>query len=100
MALIWSKKSTGLPIEIESAHTLDHKHPASYLSRCTLDIDIYRNQPNVRRHEKVPNTEGVIGSKISVVVEGNWSTYRSHIMHYFQQLAIITPYAQFEVTYR
>jgi DNA topoisomerase VI subunit B len=100
MALIWSKKSTGLPIEIETAHTLDATRPAANISHCTLDIDIHANEPSVRKHEKTPNTERFVGSKIGVVVEGNWSTYRSHILNYLQQLAIITPYAQFDLTYR
>ena len=48
MALIWSKKSTGLPIEIQSAHSTDAGRTPAHVSRCILDIDIYRNQPQVR----------------------------------------------------
>lgn len=100
MALIWSKKSTGLPIEVRSAHSLEENHPAAYISHCVLDIDIYRNQPFVKLHEKVANIKGWRGTRIDVVVEGNWSTYKTHIMTYFQQLAIITPYAHMEFTFR
>ncbi len=46
------------------------------------------------------NEEKWRGTRIDVVVEGNWSTYKSYLMHYFQQLAIITPYAQMEFTFR
>lgn len=48
----------------------------------------------MKLHEKVANEEKWRGTRIDVVVEGNWTTYKTHIMHYFQQLAIITPYAQ------
>jgi DNA topoisomerase VI subunit B len=100
MALIWSKKSTGMPIEIESAHSTDKARVPSQRSHCVLDIDIYRNEPQVRVHRHLPNADGWRGSKITVVVEGNWTTYKSHTMHYFQQLAIITPYAELDVTFR
>ncbi len=100
MALIWSKKSTGLPIEIRSAHSTDAGRTPSYVSRCILDIDIYRNEPAVKLHEKIPNEKQWRGSRIDVVVEGNWTTYKTHIMNYFQQLAIITPYAQMDFTFR
>jgi DNA topoisomerase VI B subunit len=100
MALIWSKKSTGLPIEIRSAHSTDPGRSPSYVSRCILDIDIYRNEPSVKLHEKVANEKQWRGTRIDVVVEGNWTTYKSYIMNYFQQLAIITPYAQMDFTFR
>ena len=100
MALIWSKKSTGLPIEVRSAHSTEASRAPSYVSRCILDIDIYRNEPAVKLHEKVANLQQWRGTRIDVVVEGNWSTYKTHIMTYFQQLAIITPYAQMDFTFR
>ena len=100
MALIWSKKSTGMPIEIMSAKSLDVSKPPSFISKCVLDIDIYQNKPHIIEHTKEANTEKWRGSKIVVVVGGNWTTYRSKILHYFQQLAIITPYAQFDFAYQ
>ncbi|XP_043691416.1 DNA topoisomerase 6 subunit B isoform X2 [Telopea speciosissima] len=90
MALIWSKMSTGLPIEISSS-----MRGQSYTSFCRLDIDIHRNVPHIFLHEKKENTEGWHGAEIQVVIEGNWSTYRSKILHYMRQMAVITPYAQF-----
>ncbi|GMH10304.1 hypothetical protein Nepgr_012145 [Nepenthes gracilis] len=90
MALIWSKMSTGLPIEISSA-----MNGQSYLSFCRLDIDIHRNIPHVHLHEKRDNKDHWHGAEIQVVIEGNWTTYRSKILHYMRQMAVITPYAQF-----
>ncbi|XP_042481245.1 DNA topoisomerase 6 subunit B [Macadamia integrifolia] len=90
MALIWSKMSTGLPIEISSS-----MRGQSYTSFCRLDIDIHRNVPHIHLHEKKENKEGWHGAEIQVVIEGNWSTYRSKILHYMRQMAVITPYAQF-----
>lgn len=90
MALIWSKMSTGLPIEISSSMKAQ-----SYISFCRLDIDIHRNIPHIHLHEKRNNDDWWHGAEIQVVIEGNWTTYRSKILHYMRQMAVITPYAQF-----
>lgn len=44
-ALIWSKMSTGLPIEISSSMKAQ-----SYISFCRLDIDIHRYDSNLGIH--------------------------------------------------
>ncbi|CAH9094688.1 unnamed protein product [Cuscuta europaea] len=90
MALIWSKMSTGLPIEIMSS-----MKGQSYTSFCRLDIDIHRNVPHIHVHEKRENKEKWHGADIQIVIEGNWTNYRSKILHYMRQMAVITPYAQF-----
>ncbi|KAH9741021.1 DNA topoisomerase 6 subunit B [Citrus sinensis] len=90
MALIWSKMSTGLPIEISSS-----MRSHNFISFCKLDIDIHRNIPHVHLHEKRENKDRWHGAEIQVVIEGNWTTYRSKILHYMRQMAVITPYAQF-----
>ncbi|CAA2965583.1 DNA topoisomerase 6 subunit B isoform X1 [Olea europaea subsp. europaea] len=90
MALIWSKMSTGLPIEISSS-----MKSQNYTSFCRLDIDIHRNVPHIHVHEKRENKERWHGAEIQIVIEGNWTSYRSKILHYMRQMAVITPYAQF-----
>lgn len=90
MALIWSKMSTGLPIEISSS-----MKGQNYTSFCRLDIDINRNIPHIHVQEKRDNKDLWHGAEIQVVIEGNWTTYRSKILHYMRQMAVITPYAQF-----
>ena len=51
MALIWSKMSTGFPIEIRS-----RQRNSPNESFCKLDIDIYKNRPNVHLHEQNPTS--------------------------------------------
>lgn len=41
-----------------------------------------------------------VGAEVSVVIEGSWSKYRSKILRYFKQLAVITPYAQFQLDFK
>ncbi|KAL0223949.1 hypothetical protein P9112_003339 [Eukaryota sp. TZLM1-RC] len=93
MALIWSKMSTGLPITIETAKQ------GRDITRCVLDIDIKKNQPNVQEHVRKSNLTGWRGTKISVVIEGAWVQYRARVVNYMRQLAIITPHAQFSLQY-
>ncbi|KAB1227835.1 DNA topoisomerase 6 subunit B [Morella rubra] len=83
MALIWSKMSTGLPIEISSS-----MKGQNYTSFCRLDIDIHRNIPHIHVHEKRDIKDRWHGAEIQVVIEGNWTTYRSKIMHYMRQMAV------------
>mmetsp|Transcript_23092 Transcript_23092/g.64022 ORF Transcript_23092/g.64022 Transcript_23092/m.64022 type:complete len:724 (-) Transcript_23092:3965-6136(-) len=112
MALIWSKKSTGVPIKVTTAHLLLPKskskannidtsslEPPKTVSTCVLDIDITKNCPNIIEHSQRKNDEGWMGTELELLIAGNWTTYRSRIVSYLQQLAIITPYAQLELVY-
>jgi len=99
MALIWSKKSTGVPIKIKTAHMKNTSDPPPYVSKCILDIDIYKNEPKIIEHEKYANKELFVGTEVEVLIAGNWTTYKSRIVQYLQQLAIITPYAKLEMRY-
>eukprot|EP01137_Pigoraptor_chileana_P015407 Opistho-2@71290 len=95
MALIWSKMSTGRPIEVRSATS-----ETSQISRCVLDIDIYKNQPHIIAHDKEPNASGFRGTEISVIIEGSWTSYRAKILQYMRQMAVITPYAEFQFRFQ
>lgn len=90
MALIWSKMSTGLPIEVYSA-----KVGSSSKSYYKLDLDIRRNQPNIHASKLLNNPTRWHGSELSVVIAGHWQYYRAKILKYLQQIAVITPYARF-----
>lgn len=94
MALIWSKMSTGLPIEITSA-----RRNSSTKSYYKLDIDIRRNQPNVHASKLLDNPDGWHGAELSVIISGHWQYYRSKVLKYLQQIAVITPYAFFRFQY-
>ncbi len=68
------------------------------MSSYTLDLDLRSNAPHVHRAEKLPNAEHWHGTEISVMIRGAWSAYKSKIIKYLRQLAIITPYA--DVSFR
>ena len=101
MALIWSKKSSGQPIRIITAHRPEGGAPPNHYSTCLLDIDIYKNEPKILEHKLIPNNpeDPVVGTIVEVLIAGNWTTYKSRIVQYLQQLAVITPYSKLELTY-
>lgn len=94
MALLWSKMSTGLPVTVRTA-----RKKQDFISVFTLDIDILKNEPNIHKEEKLPNPDHWHGAELSVTIEGNWSTYGFQILKYLRQLAVITPYADFQFKY-
>eukprot|EP00962_Isochrysis_galbana_P058919 scaffold32275_cov51-Isochrysis_galbana.AAC.1 len=53
MALIWSKQSTGMPVQVRSSTAASNP-----LSVCVLDIDIQKNEPRVKLHEQVRQGRG------------------------------------------
>ena len=95
MALIWSKMSTGLPIEIYSA-----RQGSSTRSYYKLDIDIQKNEPNIHVVKLLDNPDKWRGAELSVTIAGNWQYYRPKVLKYLQQIAVITPYAKFSFHYR
>ena len=110
MALIWSKKSTGIPITVISSHiersdegikSKDGSYltPGKYISNCVLDLDIYKNEPRVITHTKTLNHDKFIGTSMFLVISGNWTYYKSRVTTYLHQLAIITPYAKLSLQY-
>ena len=45
------------------------------------------------------NVEKWRGLEICVTIAGTWSNYRSRVLQYFQQLAVITPYAELKLQF-
>jgi len=99
MALIWSKKSSGLPIEVRTAHALSSDARPSAVVEMVLDIDIYKNLPKIISSRRRSNHDNWRGTEITLTIAGNFSSYRTRILQYFQQLAVITPYADLDVDF-
>jgi DNA topoisomerase VI subunit B len=74
MALVWSKKSTGLPIEVFSS-----ANSSGLISYYKLDLNVQSNTPNIIESKKIQNPKKWRGTEISVVIRGKWNTYRVRI---------------------
>lgn len=96
MALIWSKMSTGMPVEVNSAQYDKRNGKGKKKTYCKLDIDIKANAPNIIQHDKLENPKGWHGTEMNVIIEGNWAVYRARIVQYMRLMAVITPYAAFD----
>ena len=99
MALIWAKMSTGLPIEVFSTQP-----GKAHMSYCKLGIDLAKNEPDIIAHERRDpwtNADGSRwhGAELRVTIAGDTGTYKSKILKYMQQIAVITPYAEFSFRY-
>ena len=90
-----------VPIKVTTSHVQKDGSPGQSLSYCVLDIDVFKNRPKVIEHtsKSNENENPFVGTEIQVLVGGNWTTYKSRIVQYLQQLAIITPYAKIELRY-
>jgi DNA topoisomerase VI subunit B len=104
MALIWAKKSSGQPIRVVTGHRRSASAIPTHVSECVLDIDVSKNEPTILEHtQRQSSNRGDektwVGTKVEVVIAGNWTTYRSRVLAYLQQLAIITPYADLDLAY-
>lgn len=143
--MIWSKKSSGLPITIRTAYSNSITSRPSTVSTIVLDMDIRKNEPrilskkdatlsNFLRSTSTTSThstlstltntstitaattatattttvsnpvqndedEWIRGLDITVTIAGSWSTARSRVLQYFQQLAVITPYAHLSLQF-
>ena len=100
MALIWSKKSTGVPIQITTAHRPNGGSVPTHYSTCTLDIDIAKNEPKIISHQKHNNAiKQWIGTELAILIAGNFTTYKARIVQYLRELAVVTPYAEIKMDY-
>eukprot|EP00934_Nitzschia_sp_Nitz4_P006060 Nitzschia sp. Nitz4//scaffold37_size175936//99697//101676//NITZ4_002051-RA/size175936-processed-gene-0.226-mRNA-1//-1//CDS//3329549803//6050//frame0 len=101
MALIWSKKSTGVPIQITTSHRpKGGSDIPSHYSTCTLDIDISKNEPKIIEHKKHNNAiKKWVGTELKILIAGNFTTYKARIVQYLRELAIVTPYAEISMEY-
>lgn len=59
-----------------------------------------RNEPNVHAEAKEPNPGRWHGATLAVTILGSAALYKARLLRYLHQIAVITPYAQFEFDYR
>ncbi|QDZ22379.1 subunit B of DNA topoisomerase VI [Chloropicon primus] len=91
MVLIWSQMRVAQPMEVKSAVS-----GQGFVSFHRFNIDLHKNAPIVREHRKLQNPGNWRGTEISVVIEGNFGSYKQKLLKYLKLIAIITPYASFD----
>ena len=101
MVLIYSQSTIRVPFEIKSRLALSKKKAAEFTSHYKLFIDIVKNAPEIVEEKKYTGkSKGQIkghGTEVSVCFAGTWSRSKRYIFEYFDQMAVITPYASFSI---
>jgi len=69
------------------------------ISSIDLDINIQKNEPRILKNDKLPNSSEWHGTEMVLTIEGSWSKYGARVLKYLRQMAIITPYAEFDFIY-
>ncbi len=88
MAILYGQIRTGMPVEVYTSPIGSSK---IYYFR--IKIDIEHNRPIVLGQGEFSNPSGWHGTRVSVVVEGDWPRARHRIHMYMQRTAIAAPYA-------
>ncbi|KSW11897.1 DNA topoisomerase VI [Pyrodictium occultum] len=88
IAILYGQIKTGEPVEVYTAPI-----GSSRIYFFRLKIDIERNKPIVLARGEYPNPSGWHGTRVSVVVEGDWPRARQRIHEYIRRTAIAAPYA-------
>ena len=88
MAILYGQIKTGRPVEVYTSPLRSRK---VYFFRIMIDIE--KNQPIVLTRGEFPNPSRWHGTRVSVVIEGDWSRARHRVYMYMQRTAIAAPYA-------
>jgi len=88
MAILYGQIKTGEPVEV---YTSPIGSSRIYFFR--IKIDIERNRPIVLARGEYSNPSGWHGTRVSVVIEGDWPRARHRIHEYIRRTAIAAPYA-------
>lgn len=96
---------TSDPTALDNDEVQSHYGPP--VSHVLLDMDIFKNEPKILSSTTTLNAEKAKnsnlwwhGTEITITIAGSWSNYKSRILQYFQQLAVITPYADLNIYFR
>ena len=96
MCLLYSMSSVDLPAKIKSRYFMD-----DITNEMHLMINLEKNEPIIMEHREYlpsdPNYLEEPGIEISITFTGAWSLAKNSVREYFRQLAIITPYATFNL---
>ncbi|MEA2070183.1 MAG: DNA topoisomerase VI subunit B [Asgard group archaeon] len=88
MTVLYSQITTNLPTRVVSA-----EQGSKYIDEYHLMIDIQKNEPIIRKHDKIPNKHNWHGVAVEVNIEGDYSRAHHRILDYLKSTALVSPYA-------
>ncbi len=98
MVLLNAMATVDLPIRVKSRH-----FSQKFTSKFKILIDLAKNEPIIvggkgnKLDVRDPEALNEPGTEVTVTFTGSWRLAKKWVLEYFHELAIITPYAGFEI---
>ncbi|MEB3774714.1 MAG: DNA topoisomerase VI subunit B [Desulfurococcales archaeon] len=87
-AVLYGQMTAGRPVEVVSSTV-----SSDYVYMKRLYIDTRKNEPRIVEEGQWRKTGQWHGTRVTIVLEGDWGRARSKILEYIKRTAIIAPYA-------
>ncbi len=88
-AVLYGQMTAGKPVEVISS-----TRESNYVYMKKLYIDTRRNEPRIVEEGQWRKSRAWHGTRVSIVLEGDWNRARSRIIEYIKRTAVIAPYAE------
>ncbi|MEB3861227.1 MAG: DNA topoisomerase VI subunit B [Desulfurococcales archaeon] len=88
-AVLYGQMTAGKPVEVVSSTVA-----SEYVYMKKLYIDTRRNEPRIVEEGQWRKRGQWHGTRVTIVLEGEWSRARSKILEYIKRTAVIAPYAE------
>ena len=92
-AVLYAQMTTGEPVVIETQPLGSDK---KYVFK--LRINVRKNTPEVIESKTLDGSKGS-GTKVSLVIQGDWSRSKSKVLEYIRRTYTVCPYVSFHVKY-
>ncbi len=87
-AVLYGQMTAGKPVEV-----LSSTMQSEYVYMKKLYIDTKKNEPKIVEEGQWKKRGEWHGTRVTIVLEGDWSRARSKILEYIKRTAVIAPYA-------
>jgi DNA topoisomerase-6 subunit B len=88
MAVLYAQMTTGKPVEV-----ITSKPGLKFIYQFKIRIDVKKNEPVVLERGAIRKNRDWHGTRVSLVIDGDWSRARSRVLEYITRTAVATPYA-------
>ena len=88
-AVLYGQMTVGSPVEVISS-----VRNSSYTYMMRIMIDTSKNEPKVVEKGEWEKKARWHGTRVTIMLEGDWSRSRSKILEYVRRTAVIAPYAE------
>lgn len=88
MAVLYAQMTTGQPVRVRTA-----TRRSKFIYEFEVMINIEKNIPIIKSIKVHKNNSSWHGTRVELVLRGNWSQARKRIEEYIRRTALIAPYA-------